>query len=119
MSPSPGVPVSQKWIRSKRWDDEHIPRALWPVKLLLRTFSSIPLAVALLTLIAIYGTLASVPIGLLAKIPTVLAYGLTLAALVAMVTGLPVVGIGRVLKRSGIGPATRFSVAFLGLIGLT
>lgn len=64
--------MSQKWIRSKQWDNEHLTGAWLPVKVVLRAFSSIPLAVFLLGCLAMYGTLASVPIGMIAQIPTYL-----------------------------------------------
>ncbi len=57
--------MSAKWRRSLAWDDKHFPRWAWPAKFVLRAFSSITLAVILLTLISIYGVLASIPLGLL------------------------------------------------------
>src|SRR5262245_33971801 len=108
--------MSQKWIRSKRWDDQHIPRALWPVKFLLRAFSSIPLAIVLLACVAVYGTLASVPIGMLAQIPTYLVYALTAAATVAVISGVPVFLASKALRRAS--PQVRFPVLMLGSAGL-
>ena len=35
--------MSAKWVRSKQWDDQHIPAWAWPLRFLLRTFSGIPL----------------------------------------------------------------------------
>ncbi|RMH26296.1 MAG: hypothetical protein D6693_07410, partial [Planctomycetota bacterium] len=52
----------------------------------LRAFSSIPLAVALLSLVVVYGALASVPIGLLALAPTYLFVAATL--LIALALGV-------------------------------
>ncbi|MEM7755158.1 MAG: hypothetical protein AAF297_05935 [Planctomycetota bacterium] len=63
--------MSAKWRRSKQWDQQHLQGPLRaPVRWLLQAFSSITLAVVLLILVALYGLLASVPIGLLAHIPT-------------------------------------------------
>lgn len=81
--------MSAKWRRSLAWDDQFFPPALWPVKVTLRLLSSIRLAVVLLSLVALYGILASVPIGLLAIIPTFLLYVLTVVAAVAVAGALP------------------------------
>ncbi len=72
--------MSAKWRRNLARDDEVFPPWAWPAKFVLRAFSSIPLAVVLLSLVVVYATLASVPIGLLAQIPT---YLVVLASLVA------------------------------------
>jgi hypothetical protein len=109
--------MSQKWIRSKQWDDEHIPRALWPLRILLRTFSSIPLAVVLLVLVALYGTLAAVPIGLIAAIPTFLLDGLSAVRLVVLVAGVPMWLLSRPLRRAS--PVVRFPVLLLGTMALS
>ncbi len=105
--------MSQKWIRSQRWDDEHFPEWAWPAKFVLRALSSIWLAVVLLVLVCIYGTLASVPIGLLAKVPTILLYALT--ALGALMVGavIPTVLVTRVMRGAGVGRAGRFAAGFL------
>jgi len=87
--------MSRKWQQSKRWDDEHLSApALRPVKWLLRAFSSIRLSVVLLTFVALYGVLASVPIGMLALIPTWAFYSATVA-LPAAVAGVAVVALVR------------------------
>ena len=59
--------MSAKWIRSKQWDDEHIPGWAWPVRFVLRAFSSITLAVTLLGCVVVYAILASIPIGLMSR----------------------------------------------------
>ncbi|MBL1217816.1 MAG: hypothetical protein D8M59_10010 [Planctomycetes bacterium] len=66
--------MSAKWKQAQKWDRAHLTGPLAPVRWLLTAFSSISLAVCLLVLIASYGGLASVPIGLLALIPTYLFY---------------------------------------------
>jgi len=78
--------LSAKWIRVKKWDDQHLTGWLLPVKWVLRAFSSITLAVVLMSLLALYGTLASVPIGLLAMIPAWILFALPLFALFALAT---------------------------------
>lgn len=109
--------MSQKWIRSKKWDDEHIPGSLWPVKFVLRMFSSIPLAVVLLTCVALYGALASVPVGLIALAPTLLIYGLTALVAVVLVSVLPTYVSARVMRGVGVGPGARFAAGLgLGLV---
>lgn len=57
--------MSAKWRRSLAWDDRFFPAWAWPVKFTLRAFSSIWLAVILLTLVCLYSILASIPLGLL------------------------------------------------------
>ncbi len=111
--------MSAKWQRSKRWDDEHIPGWAWPVRFLLRAFSSIPLAVVLLSLVALYAVLASVPIGLIALIPTWTIYGLTLLLSIILFAVLPVSGAWR-LGRSTLGLERRtcFAGALVLLIAL-
>lgn len=111
--------MSQKWVRSKRWDDEHLSGALRPVKFVLRAFSSIWLAVVLLTLVAVYGVLASVPLGMLALAPTWGFYVLTLVAAVAVGAGVPVWAVVRAMGSAGAGQASRFSVGLLGFLGLS
>lgn len=81
--------MSAKWERSKRWDEEHIPPGLWPVKWVLRALSSIWLAVILLLMVAVFGALASIPIGMVAQIPTYLIYGVTFVLTVAAAAGVP------------------------------
>lgn len=109
--------MSAKWERSKRWDDEHIPRALWPVKWVLRALSSIWLAVVLLSLVVCYGILASIPIGMLAQIPTYAVYGLTLVGTIAVLAGVP-----WMLARRGMSRASRparFAVLFVVVVVMT
>ncbi|MGE3109894.1 MAG: hypothetical protein AB7G11_13580 [Phycisphaerales bacterium] len=110
--------MSQKWIRSKKWDDEHIPGWAWPLKALLRAFSSIPLAVVLLIGVSLYGTLASVPIGLIALAPTYFLYALTLVLTIGVVAVLPIRGAAVLLRHAGVSRAARFGVVFLGAIVL-
>lgn len=106
--------MGQKWIRSKQWDDTHIPRRLWPVKALLRAFSSIPLAVVLLSLVVVYAILASVPVGMLALLPTYAIYAATLLLTLAAGCVLPLVLVRRLLRRGG----ARFAVTLAGAIVL-
>src|SRR3954469_1147375 len=109
--------MSAKWIRSKQWDDDHLPRWAWPVRVLLRTFSAIPTAVALLSLVVVFATLASVPIGLLALAPTYTVYGLVLVGTVLLMAAAPA-GLWWRLTRGRLGLGARFSVAVLALVGL-
>lgn len=110
--------MSQKWHRSRRWDDENIPSWAWPVKAVLRTFSSVWLAVILLSLVVVYAILASVPIGLLALAPTYILYGLTLVA-AAGGMGLGGAAVARMaLRRLGAGRGVRFAATMLIGIGL-
>lgn len=111
--------MSQKWIRSKKWDDEHIPRAAWPLKFLLRAFSSVTMAVILLIGVSLYGAAASVPVGLVALAPTYMIYGLTLVAVIALMALLPVWTGLRVLRGAGVGAGLRFAAGVGGVLVLT
>lgn len=111
--------MSAKWIRSKQWDDEHIPSWAWPVKFLLRAFSSIPTAVVLLSLVVVYAILASVPIGLIVLGLTYLIYGLTLLATVAVLGIVPVLILRILWKPKTPGAAAgRFVVSVLAAVVL-
>ena len=110
--------MSAKWVRSQQWDDRHLTGALWPVKLLLRTFSQISTSVFLLFLVAVYGILASVPIGLLAKAPTLVFDALTFVLLIGVGAVLPVWVTTGAMRSRGIGTAPRWVVGFLGFIAL-
>lgn len=95
--------MSAKWERSKRWDDTHLTGALRPVKHVLRAFSSIWLAVILLSFVSLYSVLASVPIGMLALIPTYVIYGATALIAIGLIAALPVLLARRLLPLSGAG----------------
>jgi hypothetical protein len=109
--------MSAKWNRSKRWDDEHIPGWAWPVKFVLRAFSSIPMAVVLLSCVVVYAAMASVPVGLVALGLTWLFYGATLAAMVGVVGVFPLWVVRR-LWRPGSpgGAAARFAATVGGVV---
>jgi len=70
--------MSAKWRRALAWDDQFFPAWAAPAKWVLRAFSSIWLAVILLSAVCLYGILASIPLGLLV---TGLQWTLALAAL--------------------------------------
>lgn len=108
--------MSAKWIRVKRWDDQHLQGPLLPVKWILRAFSSITLAVILLILVAIYGTLASVPVGLFAKIPTILVYIATLVVALGAFAVVPTYFLTQVVRHRSVG--LRWAVRVLGLLVL-
>lgn len=108
--------MSAKWVRARKWDDQHLTGALRPVKWVLRAFSSIPLAVVLLTFVCFYGVLASVPIGLIALAPTWLLYAASAVAAVLIGAGVPVWLLGKAMRRARIGAPVRFVVSLLGLL---
>ncbi|MDX2146220.1 MAG: hypothetical protein SFZ23_01760 [Planctomycetota bacterium] len=109
--------MSLKWRRTKAWDDANLTGHLRPLWYLLRIFSSIATAVVLLTLVALYGVVASVPIGMLAQIPTWLLYGLSAVGVMLLTGGLPVLALR---KRSASTPLWQLVVvACMGaLVGL-
>lgn len=108
--------MSAKWVRSQEWDRQHLTGVLTPVRWVVHALSSITLAVCLLAGVAIYGILASVPIGLIALAPTYLIYGVTLLVTVVLIAGLPV-WAGWGASRS-LGFGTRFAAALIGGIVL-
>lgn len=102
--------MSKKWQRNKAWENEHLVGWLTPFRIVLRIFSSIPTAIALLLFVGVYATLASIPVGMLAKIPTMLLDALSLVALIALVV-LPVLYITvKAMQRSSRG--ARFLASF-------
>lgn len=106
--------MSDKARRSRAWDDAFFPKWAWPAKALLRAFSSIPLAVALLTGVALFGISASVPIGMLALSPTYAFYALCFVLLIMLVAGGPVVALRKAM-RGAAGPKRFLASFFLGL----
>ncbi|MFI4882801.1 MAG: hypothetical protein ACIAQU_09475 [Phycisphaerales bacterium JB064] len=106
--------MSRKWQQVKRWDDEHLKGPLLPLKWTLRLFSSVLFGVGLLVLVALYGALASLPVGLLVSGLTWSVYGLTLIASMAVVGGVAVVAAARLTKSSE--PGWRFFFLLAGLL---
>ena len=78
---------------------------LLPVKWVLRAFSSITQAVILMVMLALFGVAASIPMGILAMIPTWGFYSLTLLAVVGVLAGVPAYLLYRLLMKAG----SRFS----------
>lgn len=111
-----GDHMSAKWLRSRQWDNETFPKWAWPAKAALRAFSSIWLAVVLLSLVIVYATLASVPIGLLALLLTYIVYALTVLLTVGVLAGIPIAAMWRLLGNAGRG--LRFTITFFSLITL-
>lgn len=108
--------MSLKWQRSRQWDDRYIPAWAWPAKLILRAFSSIPLAVVLLSLVALYAVLASVPIGLLALIPTWIVYIASVVVVMAIVSAAPTFVLLSLTRR--LSRVVRFPLALATFLGL-
>lgn len=112
--------MSQKWREVKRWDDEHLRGPLRPLWFVLRAFSSVTLAVILLTLLMLYGALASVPIGLIALAPTYAFYALSMLIPAAVACMLAWVGFWRLIgpERKGLRfvACSGASVVAVGLV---
>jgi hypothetical protein len=108
--------MSAKWRRVQRWDKENLTGPLVPLRLILHTLSSIWFAVILLTFIAAYGALASIPIGLIALIPTWAVIVLTVALAAGAAGGLLAL-LGRMSVPAG-RPGLRFAATLLpGIVG--
>lgn len=111
--------MSAKWIRSKQWDDQHIPSWAWPVKFVLRALSSIPLAIVLLGCVVAYAILASVPIGLLVLGLTNAVQVLSIVAVVGAAAVIPVAAMRLLWRPAAPGPrAARFALTLVLGIGL-
>jgi hypothetical protein len=104
--------MSAKWRRVQAWDREHLTGVLTPVRLVLHALSSIALAVVLLSGVALYAVLASVPIGLLALGLSWAVYGAVLAAAVI----LPAACLAFVVRRVVVGRGARFVATFAGIV---
>lgn len=105
--------MSLKWEKTKAWDRQNLVGGLAPVRIVLRLLSSVWLAVAILLLIALYGTIASVPVGMLALVPTYFIYGLTAIATVFVLAAVPSWLVNRALARSNPqAKASRFVIVF-------
>lgn len=109
--------MSKKWQRNKAWENEHLTGALAPVRWVLRAFSTIPLAIVLLVFISVFCMLASVPVGLLATLPTYLIVGATAALAGLIPAALGVVAVRWIVPREARG--ARFSLSLLIGMGLT
>src|SRR5262249_17615550 len=72
-----------------------------------------------LSLVAVYGILASVPIGLLAKAPTVLFYAATFVLLLGVGAVMPVWAATTFMRLRGVGIAPRWVVGILAFIVLS
>ncbi|MEM9373169.1 MAG: hypothetical protein AAGA55_05950 [Planctomycetota bacterium] len=108
--------MSRKWQQNKAWEDEHLVGVLTPIRWVLRAFSTIPLAVVLLVFISVYSTLASVPIGLIALIPTWAVYAMT-AALSGLIPAVLLIMIVRSMVPGQVR-GTRFTMSLLGGLGI-
>ncbi len=109
--------MSEKGRRSRAWDDKHLQGPLlWPIKATVRALSSITLAVILLVLVILYGVSASVPVGLLALVPTMLMHGLMIAAVIVLVAGTPFMLARTFLKKASLA---RFLASFAALLVFT
>lgn len=109
--------MSAKWRRVQAWDREHLTGVLTPVRWVLHALSSITLAAILLLGVALYAVLASVPVGLLALIPTWAVKILLLVAMSIVPGAVAYWAIGRLAGGMARGP--RFVVRFAALVGLT
>ncbi len=107
--------MSAKWVRVRKWDDQHLRGPLLPVKWLLRAFSSVTLAVILLVFVTLYGTLASVPVGLIAKVPTLLIYALTFVATVGVGAILPTWFLAGAMRKTGKRGTLVLAWVFVGV----
>lgn len=108
--------MSAKGRRNRQWEDEHLTGWLTPGRLLLRLFSSIPLAIVLLVYIALHATVASVPVGMLARIPTLMVYAASLLLMLAIAIGTGIVLVRAMTKNAS--RAARFLALFLTVIAI-
>lgn len=106
--------MSRKWQRNKAWEDRHLTGPLTPVRMVLRAFSGVPLAVVLLVFISIYCALASVPVGLLAMAPT---YGVVLLSMAAAALAPAAIAVWAARTATPDGArAARFTLSVVGAL---
>jgi len=105
--------MSRKWQQVKRWDEEHLRGPLTPLRWVLRLFSSVVFGISLLAFVALYGVVASIPIGMLVKGLSWAIYCVSVAA----VAGGLALGLGMATRRllAGAGRGWRFA-AVLGAV---
>jgi len=106
--------MSRKWEQAKKRDAEIYPAWAAPIRWTIHALSTVTLAIILLTFVAIYATLASVPIGLLAQIPTYAIIALTLLIPLALVFATV-----RLISRRALGDlarAPRFLIQFFSVL---
>ncbi len=108
--------MSQKWRRNKAWEDQHLTGPLTLIKIPLRALETIPLAIILLTFVALYATAASIPIGMLAQIPTYLIYALSLVIPLAVISYISIKLIRAKMIQSS--RAARFLATFFITLAL-
>ncbi len=108
--------MSQKWRRNKAWEDQHLTGPLTLIKIPLRALETIPLAIILLTFISLYAIAASIPIGMLAQIPTYLIYALSLVIPLAVISYISIKLIRA--KMTQATRATRFLATFFITLAL-
>lgn len=108
--------MSKKWQRNKAWEDANLVGAFTPVRIVLRIFSSIPTAIVLLLFVSLYATLASIPVGMIARIPTLLIE----SALFLVLLAVPILPALYLTRKALIEkpPAMRFIVMFFITIAL-
>ncbi|MBX3409230.1 MAG: hypothetical protein KF859_05025 [Phycisphaeraceae bacterium] len=107
--------MSVKWRRIKTWENTHLRGPfLSPLRWILHAFSSITMAVVVLVLVSLYGAAASIPVGLLALVPTMAVYGLTVV-LCAGVAGGAAYLAARALTH-GRGRGTKFAARFVAVV---
>lgn len=103
--------MSKKWQQNKAWEDANLVGVWTPVRLVLRIFSSIPTAIVLLLFVSLYATLASIPVGMIARIPTLLIE----TAMYLVLLGVPILPALYFIRKAMIErpAALRFIVMFM------
>lgn len=111
--------MSAKWRRVQAWDRENLTGPLTPIRYLLHALSSITLAACLLLGVALYAVLASVPVGLLALIPTWAVYIGSLV-LVSLAPGILAAALaGKLTTAKGLPRAPSFLLRFGAFAAVT
>lgn len=109
--------MSAKWRRVQAWDDRFFPSWAWPAKAVLRAFSSIPLAVTMLSGVSLFAVFASIPIGLIVLGLTWVVYGLTLLVAIGLMGVWGGWFLGGLLP--GDRAAGRFALRVILMVGLS
>lgn len=111
--------MSAKWRRVQAWDKEHLTGALTPVRLVLHALSSVTFALTMLIGVALYAVLASVPVGLLALIPTWILYIASMLAVSVLPGGICALLARKIAAQKSMARAPSFLLSAGSLVIIT
>ena len=111
--------MSAKWRGVQAWDKEHLTGVLTPVRYFMHALSSVTLALIMLIGVALYAVLASVPVGLLALIPTWIIYIASMLAVSIVPGGVCAFISRKISAQRSMGRASSFLLSAGSLVIIT